>query len=106
MSTYNWLSLFGVPAVILAILTWVYKKLSAKQKKTNDTNDAIRAGMCALLRDRLYQLYRYCKSQNGATQNERGNFNNMYLQYHALGGNGVMDDTRDKFFALPIRGDD
>ena len=28
---------------------------------------------------------------------------NMYLQYHALGGNGVMDDIRQKFFALPLR---
>ena len=35
MSTYNWLTLFGVPTIILAILTFTYTRLSSKVKKTN-----------------------------------------------------------------------
>ena len=37
-----------------------------------------------------------------AVPDERQNFENMYVQYHALGGNGVMDDVRRKFFELPM----
>lgn len=106
MTIYNWLSLFGIPAIILAILTATYKQLNTRTKRTAEINDAIKMGVRAMLRDRLYQLYRYCRSQGGATHSERENFNNLYEQYHTLGGNGVMRDIRDKFFALPIKDDD
>lgn len=36
---------------------------------------------------------------------ERDDFENCWVQYHALGANGVMDDIHQKFLALPIRGD-
>jgi len=29
------------------------------------------------------------------------NLENVYIQYHNLGANGVMDDLRNKFLALP-----
>jgi hypothetical protein len=32
---------------------------------------------------------------------ERINFDNLYKNYHELGANGVMDDTYNKFMALP-----
>ena len=56
----------------------------------------------AILRDRLYQLNRYCTMQKGyTTQEDRDNFENMYDKYHRLGANGVMDKTKEKFFELP-----
>lgn len=106
MTTFNWLSLFGVPTIIFALYTFMYKRMSTRIKQTNAENEAIKLGIQALLRDRLQQLYRYCKQKGCASDNDRRNFNNMYTQYHALGVNGVMDDTRDKFFALPIGEDE
>ena len=102
MSTWNWLSLFGVPAIILGILTLIYSRLNSRVKKTSDENKAIKLGIQALLRDRLYEIYSAAKKNSGATHFERENFNNIYSQYHALGANGVMDDIHDKFFELPI----
>lgn len=102
MTTYNWISLFGIPAIILAIFQFAYRKLIAKVKATNTEDEAIKKGLQAMLRDRLYQLYRYCKNNGKASHFDRENFNNMYVQYHALGANGVMDNVHDKFFKLPI----
>ena len=106
MTTFNWLTLFGVPTVILAILTYAYKRISDRQKRATEESNAIKAGIQAILRDRLYQMYRDCRANGGASMSERENFNNLYTQYHSLGGNGVMKDTRDKFFALPVDEDE
>ena len=60
----------------------------------------------AVLRDRLYQLSRYCTSQKGYTSwDDRQNSENMYQKYHTLGENGVMDVVRDKFYELPTEED-
>ena len=37
------------------------------------------------------------------TSYDRDNFECMYIQYKALRGNGVMDDVRRRFLALPLR---
>ena len=66
-------------------------------------NRAMKNGMQAILRDRLLQCFQYCRRQGYATSDDRQNFENMYIQYHALGGNGVMEDVRQKFFALPLQ---
>ena len=106
MTTFNWLSLFGVPTIIFLLYTLLYNRLSKRIKKNTEETDAVKLGIQALLRDRLQQLYGYCKRNGYASDAERRNFNNMYIQYHKLGANGVMDDMRDKFFALPIGDDD
>lgn len=95
MTVYNWLTLFGVPALVAAV--WAqFKRIGAEQQ-------ALKAGMQAMLRDRLYQLYRYCLRRGGASLLERQNFENLYKQYHALGVNGVMDDIRARFLALELK---
>ena len=65
-------------------------------------NRAMKLAVQAILRDRLLQSFQFCKRQGFATSDDRQNFENMYVQYHLLGGNGVMDDVRQKFFALPL----
>lgn len=101
MTTYNYLSLFGIPTIIFSLMAYVYNRV----KKTSKENDAIKLGLQALLRDRLYQLYGFCKEKGSATQYERQNFNSMYEQYHNLGGNGVMTDVKNKFFELEFADD-
>lgn len=91
MNMWNWLSLFGVPAVVggIVISLWVQTR-------------AIKHGVQALLRDRLIQGYHYFSVKGYADIDERSNLENVYIQYHALGQNGVMDDLRTKFLALPL----
>ena len=94
MTLYNWLTLFGIPGMIASFLAFI--RLQHRQ------NSAVRAGLRAILRDRLLQTYYACSNKGHAAPDERQNFENMYVQYHALGGNGVMDDVRRKFFNLPM----
>ena len=94
MTIYNWLTLLGVPGMLAAFIGFV--RVQVKQ------NRAVKDGLRAILRDRLLQVYHHCKNMGFANPDDRMNFENLYRQYHSLGGNGVMDDIRQKFFALPM----
>ena len=99
MTTMNWLTIFGVPSLIAALVAYVRGKFKKEKLET----DALKLGIQALLRDRLYQLYRCCRDKGFAEMSERQNFENMYKQYHNLGANGVMDDIRGKLLGLPTK---
>ena len=81
----------GIPAVLFGIIvtTWIQIR-------------AVKKGVQALLRDRLIQGYKYYRGQGWADEDDRSNMENVYQQYHALGANGVMDNLRDRFLALPL----
>ena len=101
MTLYNILCLLGIPALtggLTAFLISRVKKLSAE-------NRAIKAGMQAMLRDRLYAIFSACQARGSAGINDRNNFEQLYRQYHALGANGVMTDIHDRFMALDVKGD-
>lgn len=106
MTIYNWLSLLGIPVIGGAIWKAIgsqLKKINAQFEKFTARQTANELGTQALLRDRLYKIFEECKKRGGASLLERENFQNIYDQYHALGANGVMDDIKTKFFALPFR---
>ena len=90
MSVYQWLCVLGIPTVVLSIITALWVQTLA-----------VKRGVQALLRDRLIQGYKYHEKIGWADIDDRNNLENVYVQYHALGKNGVMDDLRNKFLALP-----
>ena len=81
----------GVPAMLLGVIITSWVQIHAVKK-----------GVQALLRDRLVQGYKYYATQKYASVDDRSNLENVYFQYHKLGANGVMDDLRSKFLALPL----
>ena len=94
LTVYQWLTLLGVPGMLTALGSFIWVQIRQ--------NRAMKNGLQAILRDRLLQCFQHCRKQGFATSDERRNFENMYVQYHALGGNGVMDDVRHRFFDLPM----
>lgn len=80
----------GVPALLLGVIitSWVQIR-------------SVKKGVQALLRDRLLQGYKFFRQQGWADEDDRSNLENVYVQYHNLGANGVMDDLHSKFLALP-----
>lgn len=80
----------GIPALLLGVIvtSWVQIR-------------SVKRGVQALLRDRLLQGYKYYRQQGWADEDDRSNLENVYVQYHNLGANGVMDDLHQKFLALP-----
>ncbi|MBQ9252075.1 MAG: hypothetical protein IJ188_05520 [Clostridia bacterium] len=106
------LKLLGVSSVISAIVVWFLQRLlksrDLKQEELRlqneameKQNQAIMQGLQAILRDRLLQGYRHYLEKGYADYEDRENLENIWAQYHALGANGVMDDLRERFRALP-----
>lgn len=90
MTIYQWLCLFSVPAALAAILKYLFSQIKA-----------IKMGLQALLRAQLISDYNKWSEREFAPIYARQNFENCWVQYHALGANGVMDDIHDKFMKLP-----
>ena len=84
---------------LIGIITGV---IISKLKKKIDDSNALKAGVQALLRHGLYDLYhKYGEDVGYAPVSVKEDFENMYSQYHILGANGVMDGIRDEFQKLP-----
>lgn len=90
MTIYNWLCLFGVPALLAAVAKYLLTQIKA-----------IKLGLQALLRAQLIDDYNKWSDRGYAPIYARENFENCWKQYHSLGANGVMDDIHVKFLELP-----
>lgn len=97
MNLYQILSLAFGSGLLVTILTAVWRKIKANEKRT----EALKLGVQALLRDRLYKYYNKYSELKYAPIYAKENFENIYKQYHNLGNNGVMDDIYRKFMELP-----
>lgn len=97
MTIYNWLTFLLGSGILLEIFRRLFVKVQANENKTK----AIQAGVQALLRDRLIAEYNEAIRKGYARIYDKENFENMYVQYHSLGVNGVMDEIRDKYRMLP-----
>lgn len=91
MSVWEIVKAAGIPALVLGLIITQWVQIRAVKK-----------GVQALLRDRLIQGYKFYTAQGWADVDDRSNLENVYVQYHALGANGVMDDLRTKFLQLPL----
>ena len=109
MTFYQWLCVLGVQGIITLVLSWVIsKKLNtadAKAEQAKRETAAIAEGVKALLRDRLLQGYKHYIEKGYADMDDRSNMENVWRQYHALGGNGDMNDLRRTFRHLPMAKD-
>ena len=106
MTVYQWFSLLGIQGIITLVLSWVIsKKLNtadAKAEQAKRETAAIAEGVKALLRDRLLQGYKHYIEKGWADMDDRANMENVWRQYHVLGGNGDMNDLRRTFRHLPM----
>ena len=91
MNMYQWLCLLSVPALLAAVVKYLLAQIKG-----------VRMGVKALLRAQMINDYNKWSDRGWAPIYARQNFENCWEQYHALKGpNGVMDDLRMKFLALP-----
>jgi len=62
---------------------------------------ALKMGLQALLRDRIYTAYEKYACAGYCPLPAREVIEELYNQYHALGGNGTMTELVKKIHALP-----
>ena len=97
MNIKDWLSILFGSGVLVTVWGVIYSRV----KKKNDKYEALKLGVQALLRDKLYDKYDKYTEMGYAPIRARENFENIWLQYHNLGKNGVMDDIHNRFMELP-----
>lgn len=91
MNLYQWLCLLSVPAMLLAGLKHLLNQIKG-----------VRMGVKALLRANMISEYETWHERGFAPIYAKQNFENLWVQYHAIKGpNGVMDDLHTKFLELP-----
>ena len=97
MTAYQWLCFLGIDALIGLVFGYFYSLI----KKTAKESKATKAGIQALLRAQMINDFNKWSEKGFAPIYARQNFENCWVQYHSLGENGVMDNIREMFFALP-----
>lgn len=77
------------------------RAILARMKEQEMRQKALEFGVQALLRDRMLHCYNKYIDAGYAPIYAKENYENMYQQYHELGGNGVMTHLHEEFMALP-----
>lgn len=82
---------------------WVIgtRAILSLNEKAGQPQKALEYGVQALLRDRMLHCYNKYIEAGFAPIYAKENYENMYRQYHELGGNGVMTHLHEEFMALP-----
>ena len=77
------------------------KKLTNKLDKIQRDVVLCKRADQVLLKNDLKVRYDYWLDEGYAPEDARDDLEKMYQVYHSLGKNGVMDDRRARFLALP-----
>lgn len=107
-SILEWLTRWWLDAamgVVAGLLAFGYHWLRRKTMSTITEHDALKAGIKALLHDRIVDSYNVYKERGYWPIYARETMTDLLAQYHALGGNGVINDLMDALRELPTEGD-
>lgn len=81
-----------------AVISYIFALYRAKERE----NDALRAGVQALLRDRIIQAYNHYVCEKGWVPiSAKESIDACYKSYEALGDNGVIDSLMEQLNELP-----
>lgn len=93
----NWVAwLF---ALLGALIGRLYTKVIDMRKRTTAIEDGIRA----LLRNDIIKAYNKCQERGFCPIYEMENIDEMYKQYHALGGNGTITELVERIKEFPTQ---
>ena len=101
----NWIAKYWIEwafSILIVLIGIMWRRLTGKLKQAKEEQDAIKAGLQALLRAQMVNDYQHYSEKGSAPMYARDNFENCWIQYERLGENGVMRDLHAKFMALPI----
>lgn len=100
----EWILKYWIQVLFGLIVTGLvagYKKLSSNITTKFKEQEAIKLGIQALLRDRIIQSYNHYQEKGYCPIYAMENVDELYIQYHALGGNGTVTELMDRLKDLP-----
>lgn len=78
------------------------RKFNREQKIAQDEKDLAKKELdLCVARILLLENYEKCMEKGFYTVNERSVYHQLFENYRALGGDGVIDDIMDKLIELP-----
>lgn len=86
---------------VLAVLSWLFKKLRDQMKEEHDRNEAIAQGVQALLRESIVNGYSRYQDMGYCPVYAKESLRKVYLSYHNLGGNDVATSLYHKILNMP-----
>ncbi len=84
--------------IVVVILGYIGKEVHKYFHVINTTKNSVRA----LLRLHLLEDYDYYLKKGTMTVDEKERVNLLYLEYHNLGEDNVMEEIMEKFSSFPI----
>ena len=100
----EWISKYWIEWVfglISLLLGWTVRRLSARIKKEQDENKALRDGMKSLLMRQIQIDCEAAVDQGFCPVDTKKTIDQMYQAYHALGGNSIITGLRNDMMNLP-----
>lgn len=108
MTTYQWLSIIGVQALVTSVMgalvgliSSIIQRKSAERLTKNEDLVLLKRANQAIIRDILYNIYQ-CSGES-VSLTEMRNELNLYEIYHQLGANGVMDELHEAYSKKSIK---
>ena len=89
--------------VVAGALAFGYHWMNQRLKSSLIEHKALRAGIKALLHDRIVESYNDYMEKGYWPIYAREMMGDLATQYHALGGNGVINDLLDALRELPTQ---
>lgn len=87
---------------LVAVLKAGGEKAIERTEAEKASDEAMRAGMRALLWRELQTIHAHAMDQGGLTVAERRHLESVYSAYHALGGNGTGTRLFEDAMNMPV----
>lgn len=95
----NWVEWLFAGA--LTALAWLYRNIAARLAAEQQKNEAIAAGVQALLRESIVTNYNRYSERGACPIYAKESLKKVYASYHDLGGNDVATQLYNKILAMP-----
>ena len=86
---------------IIAVLSWLFRSLRVQLREEHDRNEAIAAGVQALLRESIVNGYNRYSDKGYCPIYAKESIKRVYSSYHDLGGNDVATELYSKILKMP-----
>jgi hypothetical protein len=89
--------------LLCSIFAFLFKRLFKRIKENRERQNAVEAGLQALLRNELIKSYREYEAKGEISILDKENMEHMFTEYENLGGNGTVAQMFKEILSLPIK---
>ncbi len=92
-----------VVGALMILVNAIVRRTGSQARRVQTEGEAIRRGLMALLRSHIMELWERCVERGYVHIHTMEIVQDMYDQYHDLGGNGTVTKLVEDLKKLPVR---